>query len=333
MIIQVQTRALLTLLATAILGPLTARAQAPTPMQPLIGFLNSMSPSPAAPLLGAFRAGLEEGGYAEGRNVVIEYRWAEGQYDRLPALAGDLVRRKVSVIAATGGAVSARAAKDATATSTIPVVFLGGANPVGDGLVTSFSRPGGNITGVSTYTSDLAPKRIQLLRDLMPNAKKVAILTNPDNLTGNDLEDIATAAASAKLQTIALKAKTLGDFESVFMEGINQGAEALLVSSDPFFTSRRDKIIQLAALHKLPTGYAWREYVKDGGLMSYGTSLPGSYHQVGQYVAQVLRGAKPSDLPVQNPTRFLLTVNLTTAKTLGLTVPRLVLANANELIE
>jgi putative tryptophan/tyrosine transport system substrate-binding protein len=167
----------------------------------------------------------------------------------------------------------------------------------------------------------------------MPNAKRVAILTNPDNLTGNDLQDIATAAAGAKLQTIALKAKSLGEFETVFMEGINQGAEALLVSSDPFFTSRRDKIIQLAALHNLPTGYAWREYVKDGGLMSYGTSLPGSYHQVGQYVARVLRGAKPADLPVQNPTKFLLTVNLTTAKKLGMTVPRIVLANAHELIE
>jgi putative ABC transport system substrate-binding protein len=279
----------------------------------------------------AFRAGLEESGYAEGRNVIIEFRWAEGQYDRLPALADDLVRRKVSVIAATGGAVSARAAKDAT--TTIPIVFLGGANPVGDGLVNSFSRPGGNITGVSTYTSDLASKRVQLLRDLMPKAKRVAILTNPDNLTGNDLQDIATAAAGAQLQTIDLKAKTLGEFESVFMEGINQGAEALLVSSDPFFTSRRDKIIQLAARHNLPTGYAWREYVKDGGLISYGTSLPGSYHQVGQYVGQVLRGAKPADLPVQNPTKFLLAVNLTTAKKLGLTIPRIVLANANEFTE
>jgi putative ABC transport system substrate-binding protein len=290
-----------------------------------------MSPAPAAPLVAAFRTGLEESGYTEGRNVIITYRWAEGQYDRLPALADDLIRRKVSVIAATGGAVSARAAKDAT--TTIPIVFLGGANPVGDGLVNSFSRPGGNITGVSTYTSDLASKRVQVLRDLMPNAKRVAILTNPDNLTGNDLQEIATAAAGAKLQTIDLKAKTLGEFESVFLEGIKRGAEALLVSSDPFFTSRRDKIIQLAAQHNLPTGYAWREYVKDGGLISYGTTLAGSYHQVGQYVGRVLRGAKPAELPVQNPTRFVLAVNLTTAKKLGLTIPRIVLANANELVE
>jgi putative ABC transport system substrate-binding protein len=324
-------RAFLTLLATVIVGPLTANAQAPNPLQPQIGFLNSMSPAPAAPLVAAFRTGLEESGYTEGRNVIITYRWAEGQYDRLPALADDLIRRKVSVIAATGGAVSARAAKDAT--TTIPIVFLGGANPVGDGLVNSFSRPGGNITGVSTYTSDLASKRVQVLRDLMPNAKRVAILTNPDNLTGNDLQDIATAAAGAKLQTIDLKAKTLGEFESVFLEGIKRGAEALLVSSDPFFTSRRDKIIQLAAQHNLPTGYAWREYVKDGGLISYGTTLAGSYHQVGQYVGRVLRGAKPAELPVQNPTRFVLAVNLTTAKKLGLTIPRIVLANANELVE
>jgi putative ABC transport system substrate-binding protein len=331
MTVLIQMRVFLTLLATVIVGPLTANAQAPNPLQPQIGFLNSMSPGPAAPLVAAFRAGLEESGYTDGRNVIIAYRWAEGQYDRLPALADDLIRHKVSVIAATGGAVSARAAKDAT--TTIPIVFLGGANPVGDGLVNSFSRPGGNITGVSTYTSDLASKRVQVLRDLMPNAKRVAILRNPDNLTGNDLQDIATAAAGAKLQTIDLKAKTLGEFESVFLEGIKRGAEALLVSSDPFFTSRRDKIIQLAAQHNLPTGYAWREYVKDGGLISYGTSLPGSYHQVGQYVGRVLRGAKPADLPVQNPTRFVFAVNLTTAKKLGLTIPRIVLANANELVE
>src|SRR5262245_39685329 len=221
MIILAQTRALLALLATAILGPLTANAQAPTPLPLQIGFLNSMSPGPAAPLVAAFRAGLEESGYAEGRNLVIEYRWAEGQYDRLPGLADDLVRRKVSVIAATGGTVSARAAKEAT--TTVPVVFLGGANPVADGLVTSFSRPGGNITGVSTYTSDLAPKRIQLLRNLLPGVKRVVILTNPDNFSGNDLQDIAAAARGAGLQTIDLKAKTEGEFESVFMEAINQG--------------------------------------------------------------------------------------------------------------
>jgi putative ABC transport system substrate-binding protein len=290
-----------------------------------------MSPGPAAPLVAAFRAGLEEHGYVEGRNVIIEYRWAEGQYDRLPALADDLVRRKVSVIAATGGTVSARAAKEAT--TTVPIVFLGGANPVGDGLVNSFSRPGGNITGVSTYTSDLAPKRIQLLRDLMPGVKRVVILTNPDNFSGNDLQDIEAAARRAGLQTINLRARTEGEFESVFMEATNQRAEALLVSSDPFFTSRRDKIIQLAALHKLPTGYAWREYVKDGGLISYGTTLAGSYRQVGQYVGQVLRGAKPADLPVKNPTEFLLTLNLTTAKKLGLPIPRIVHANVNEFIE
>jgi putative tryptophan/tyrosine transport system substrate-binding protein len=331
MIILAQTRALLALLATATLGPLTANAQPPTPSQPHIGFLNSMSPGPAAALVAAFRAGLEENGYVEGRNVTIEYRWAEGQYDRLAALADDLVRRKVSVIAATGGTVSARAAKEAT--TTVPIVFLGGANPVGDGLVTSFSRPGGNITGVSTYTSDLAPKRIQLLRDLLPGVKRVVILTNPDNFSGNDLQDIAAAARSAGLQTIDLKAKTLGEFESVFVEAKNQGAEALLVSSDPFFTSRRDKIIQLAALHKLPTGYAWREYVKDGGLISYGTSLLGSYRQVGQYVGQVLRGARPADLPVKNPTEFLLTLNVTTAKTLGVPIPRIVHANVNEFVE
>jgi putative ABC transport system substrate-binding protein len=326
-----QVQFFIALLASVVGSPLGAYAQAPAPMMPVIGFLNSASPGPFSPLLAAFHAGLKESGYVEGQNVTIEYRWAEGQYDRLPALADDLVRRKVSVITATGGAVSARAARGAT--STIPVVFLGGTEPVGEGLVNSFNRPGGNVTGVSTYTSEVATKRVQILRELMPKVGKIGVLTNPANLTGNDLQDIATAANIGKLQMIELKAKDESEFESAFTEAVNQRAEALLVSSDPFFTSRRAQIVALAARHKIPAGYAWREYVHGGGLMSYGTSLPGSYRQIGQYVARILKGARPSDLPVLNPTTFVFAINLTTAKALGLPIPRIVLARADELVE
>jgi len=325
-----QERFFIALFVSMVACPLAAHAQAPTP-KPVIGFLNSASPGPFSPLVAAFHAGLKEGGYVEGQNVTIEYRWAEGQYDRLPALADDLVRRKVSVITATGGVVSARAAR--AATSTIPVVFLGGTEPVGEGLVSSFSRPGGNVTGVSTYTSEVAAKRVQLLRDLLPNVGKIAVLTNPENRTGNDLQDIAAAVNTYKLQMVELKAKAESEFESAFTEAVNQGAQALLVSSDPFFTSRRAQIVALAARHKMPAGYAWREYVQSGGLMSYGTSLPGMYRQIGQYVARILKGANPSDLPVQNPTTFVFAVNLTTAKALGLRVPRIVRARADELVE
>ncbi len=330
MIGTMQERFFIALFVSMVACPLAANAQAPTP-KPVIGFLNSASPGPFSPLVAAFHAGLKEGGYVEGQNVTIEYRWAEGQYDRLPALADDLVRRKVSVITATGGVVSAQAAR--AATSTIPVVFLGGTEPVGEGLVSSFSRPGGNVTGVSTYTSEVAAKRVQLLRDLLPNVGKIAVLTNPENRTGNDLQDIAAAVNTYKLQMVELKAKAESEFESAFTEAVNQGAQALLVSSDPFFTSRRAQIVALAARHKMPAGYAWREYVQSGGLMSYGTSLPGMYRQIGQYVARILKGANPSDLPVQNPTTFVFAVNLTTAKALGLRVPRIVRARADELVE
>jgi putative ABC transport system substrate-binding protein len=309
-------------IGSAVAWPLAARAQ--QPLVPVIGFLNSGSPGPFALLLAAFRRGLQDGGYVEGQNVMIEYRWAEGQYDQLPALATDLVRRQVAVIAATGGTLSARAAK--AATTTIPVLFVA-ADPVGDGLVASFSRPGGNVTGVSVFTAELAPKLLQWLRELVPKAGKIATLTN--SMCDKEPEAIRRAG----LQVLTITAQADSDLEPAFTEAVRQGVEALLVSADPFFNTRRAQIVALAARHSLPAAYPWREYVEAGGLMSYGTSLAGTYRQVGQYVSRVLRGDKPADLPVQNPTRFELVINTKTAKALGLTIPETLLATADEVID
>jgi putative tryptophan/tyrosine transport system substrate-binding protein len=300
-------------------------ARAQQPLVPVIGFLNSGSPAPFAPLLAAFHQGLKDGGYVEGQNVAIEYRWAEGRYDQLPALAADLVRREVAVIAATGGTYSARAAKAATAT--IPIVFAT-ANPVGDGLVASFSRPGGNATGVSVFTTELASKRLQWLREVMPKAGKIAMLIN----SAANVQE-TEAATRAGLQLLTINAQANSDFELAFTQATQHGVEALLVSADPFFNTRRAQIVALAARHSLPAAYPWREYVEAGGLMSYGTSLAGSYRQVGQYVSRVLKGDKPAELPVQNPIKFELVINLKTARALGLTIPETLLATADEVIE
>jgi putative ABC transport system substrate-binding protein len=297
---------------------------------PVIGFLNSAAPAPFALLLNGFRQGLMDGGFVEGQNLTIEYRWAQGQYDRLPGLAADLVQRKVAVIASTGGTVVARAAK--AATTTIPILFVGGADPVGDGLVASFSRPGGNVTGVSTLTTELAPKRLQWLRELVPNARKIATLMNPGNTADVEMQD-SEAARRAGLQVLAIKAQSESEFEPAFAQAVHEGAQALLVSADPFFNSHRAQLVALAARYRLPAAYPWREYAEAGGLMSYGTSLAGAYRQVGQYVTRVLKGDKPADLPVQNPNKFELLINLKTAKALGLTVPRIVLAGADQVIE
>jgi putative ABC transport system substrate-binding protein len=306
---------------------LTARAQQPT--MPVIGFLNSASPGPFALLLSAFHEGLKDGGYFEGKNVTIEYRWADGQYDRLPALAADLVRRRVTVIAATGGTVTARAAK--AATTTIPVLFIGGADPVGDGLVSSLNRPGGNVTGVSVYTSELAPKRVELLRELVPKATKIAVLMNPENPA--DSRDAQNIMEKAGLPLLTLSARVETDLEREFVSASRQGAQALLVSADPFFNSRRTQLVALAARYAVPAAYPWSEYAKAGGLMSYGTSIPGAYRQIGQYVTRILKGEKPADLPVQQPTKFDLVINLKTANALGLEVPASLLARADEVIE
>jgi putative tryptophan/tyrosine transport system substrate-binding protein len=301
--------------------PVVARAQ--QSKVPVIGFLNSGSPGPFALLLAAFHQGLKDGGYVEGQNVAIEYRWAEGRYDQLPALAADLVRRQVAVIAATGGTLSARAAKAATAT--IPILFVT-ANPVGDGLVASFSRPGGNATGVSVFTTELAPKRLQWLRELVPKADKIAMLINSANQE-------TEALTRAGLQLLTINAQADGDFELAFTQAAQRGVDALLVSADPLFNARRAQLVALAARHSLPAAYPWREYVEAGGLMSYGTSLAGTYRQVGQYVSRVLKGDKPAELPVQNPTKFELVINMKTAKALGLTIPETLLATADEVIQ
>jgi putative ABC transport system substrate-binding protein len=314
--------------AFVILSPLALSAQTPS-SKPIIGFLNSASPGPFAPLVAKFKEGLEKGGFVEGQNVEIEYQWAEGRYERLPQLAAQLVRRNVSVITATGGVVSARAAKGAT--STIPIVFLGGTDPAAEGLVSSISHPGGNITGASTYTTVAAPKRVQYLKDMLPNLRKVALLMNPDNPIGDDLRDLAKPGGLPGFEAILVKAQTERDFERAFQEIVDARADAMLVSSDPFFTSRRTALVALAARHRIPAGYAWREYARAGGLLSYGTNLPDSYKDVGEYTAKILKGAKPGDLPILFPRSFFLSINTTTAKNLGLTISRRIVVD--ELLE
>jgi len=325
-------REFITLLGgAAVAWPIEAWAQQAA-MMPVIGLLNSASPGPFALLLAAFHQGLKDGGYVEGRNVTIEYRWAEGHYDRLPALAEDLVRRQVTVIAATGGTVTARAAK--TATTTIPVLFIGGADPIGEGLVSSFNRPGGNVTGVSTYTSELGPKRLELLRELVPKATKIAMLVNSENIADRqDAQDMEAAMQAAGLLLLTLRARVETEFEPAFVSASQQGVQALLVSADPFFNSRHAQLVALAARYAVPAAYPWSEYAKAGGLMSYGASLPGAYRQIGQYVTRILKGDKPAELPVQNPTKFDLLINLKTAKALGIEIPPTLLARADEVIE
>jgi putative ABC transport system substrate-binding protein len=323
-------REFLTLLTGgAAVWPLAGRAQT----TPVIGFLNSGSPAEFEKFVTAFRQGLHEIGYIEGQNVVIEYRWAEGEYDRLPELANDLVRRQVTLIAATGGIASARAAK--AATSAIPILFLSGYDPVQIGLVASFNRPGGNATGVSLHATELVAKRLSLLHELVPKASTVALLLNSNNTLVNDIEkkdtEAATRAAGGQLLTFEVRAES--EFEAAFASAVRQGVGALLVSADPFFTSRRAQLVALAARHAMPAAYPWREYTEAGGLMSYGPSIADSYRQIGRYAGRILKGGKPGDMPVQLPMTFELMLNLKTAKTLGLTVPYVLLATANGVIE
>jgi putative ABC transport system substrate-binding protein len=311
-----------------------ARAQQPSTL-PVIGFLNSASRGPSGPFrpfLDAFHQGLNEGGYVEGRNVVIEYRWAGGQFARLPELAADLVARRVSLIAATGGAVSARAAKGAT--STIPILFIGGQDPVADGIVTSLNQPGGNATGVALRTLELMTKRLELLRELVPHAAAVALLVNPTDVT-NELEakDVEAMMRAIGGNMVLLKASAENDFEPTFASAARQQADALLVSPNPFFTARRAQIVTLAARHGMPAAYPWREYVDAGGLMSYGPSIVGAYRQIGLYAGRILKGEKPSGLPVQMPIKFELIINLKVAQALRLTIPRIMLIRADEVIE
>jgi len=323
-------RELLLLLSGAALAwPLAVRAQQKA--MPVIGFLSSEAPGSFATLVAAFRQGLGESGYVEGQNVAIEYRWAEGRYYRLTALAVDLVARKGDVIA-TGSTAAILAAKNATLT--IPIVFFGGGDPVRDGLVASLARPGGNLTGVSVMASELMPKRLDLLSGLVPQAGAIGLLVNPNNAgTEPMIRDVQEAARAKGVQLAILKAASESDIDAAFASLVRLHVGALVVGADAFFVSRRDQLVMLASRDAVPAIYFTREFAASGGLVSYGTSPTGTWRQVGIYTGRILKGAKPADLPVQQPTIFELVINLKTAKALGLTVPQSLLQRADEVIE
>jgi len=316
--------------ALALFSPPGTRAQQPA--MPVIGFLNSGSSVGSAYLAQAFRQGLNETSHAEGQNVAIDYRWTNGRYDIMPALASDLVRNRVAVIAASGTAAPAIAAKSAT--STIPIVFTSGDDPVKAGLVSSLNRPGGNVTGVHLFLTELSAKKLGLLHDLLPNAAAVAICLNPSNQNSeSQAADLQAAARALGLRTEVVTPGNEREIEAAFSTLAQQRVGALIVGSDPFFFARRDQFIALAARYTIPTLYTLRAYVADGGLISYGTDISDAYRQAGVYVGRILKGAKPGDLPVVQSTRFELVINLKTARTLGLTIPPGVLAITDEVIE
>jgi len=324
-------REFITLLGgAAVTWPVAARAQQPT--RPVVGYLHSATSDTAAHFVVAFRNGLKESGYVEGQNVTVEYRFAEGQYDRLAALAADLVQRKVAVIVASGGDPPALAAKASSAT--IPIIFISSSDPVKLGLVASLNRPGGNATGVNVFTSMMAAKRLELLRELVPQDAVLAALVNPGSPSAvTQSEDLQEAARVSKQKLIVLKASTESDIDLAFATLVQQRAAALLVDTDAFFLNRRNQFSALAAHHRIPTIYAQREFVVAGGLMSYGVSLADMNRQLGVYVGRVLKGEKPADLPVQQPTKFEFVVNLITAKVLDLEIPAKLLVLADEVIE
>jgi putative ABC transport system substrate-binding protein len=323
-------RAFITLLGGAAAWPLALRAQ--QPVMPVIGFLNNASFDNFGDRLRGFRQGLKDNGFVEGENVAIEYRWAEGQNDRLPALAAELVRRQVSVIAA-GAPVSAFAAKSAT--TTIPIIFAVNEDPVRLGLVASLARPGDNATGINFFTAELAAKRLDLLRELVPGATRVAVLVNPANATSTEstLRDVTAAARAIRLQIQVLNAGTIREINAAFAVFVRERPDALFVAGDGLFSSRRVQLAHLATRHAIPATYSQREFADVGGLMSYGPNLADAFRQFGAYVGRILKGAKPTELPVVQSTKFELVINAQTATMLGLTVPDKLLVAADEVIE
>ena len=322
--------AFITLLAGSAAWPIAARAQQPA--MPVIGYLDTRSPDAVVDRLRAFRQGLKDTGYVERENVGIEYRWAEGQYDRLPELAAELVRRPVTAIVATSTS-SALAAK--AATTTIPVVFLVPEDPVRLGLVASLARPGGNLTGINFFASELAAKRLELLRELVPGATRITVLVNPANTTTTEaaLRDAVPAARVIGQQIQVLNASTSREIDAAFASIVREQLDALFVATDPFLISRRAQLVNLASRHAIPATFPSREFTEIGGLMSYGANIPEAYHQVGVHAARILKGAKPADLPVVQSSKFELVINSSTARMLGLTVPRQAAHIADEMIE
>ena len=322
-------RELILMLGGAMTAARALRAQQKA--MPVVGYLGSASPNPNSPNVAAFRQGLGETGYVEGQNVAIEYRWAEGHYDRLPALAADLVARTVDVIV-TSSTPGIQAAKSAT--STIPIVFFGGGDLVALGLVASLARPGGNLTGISIMSPELNPKRLDLLSQLVPQARMMALLVNPNRAdTESVIGDVQEAARVTGVELHILKAGTEAEIDAAFATLVQLHAGGFVAASDPFFNSRREQLVALASRHAVPAIWEWREFAEAGGLISYGSSNTGMWRPVGMYVGKILKGAKPADLPIQQPTKFELVINLKTARALGLTVPQSLLAAADEVIE
>jgi putative tryptophan/tyrosine transport system substrate-binding protein len=323
-------REFITLVGSAVTAwPLAARAQQSAP--PEIGLLNSASPNTFEDRLRAFRDGLKESGYVEGDNVTVVYRWSEGQNDRLPAMAGELVGRKVAVIAALGEAAT-YAAK--ATTSTVPIVFNVDDDPVKLGLVTNMARPDANLTGTNFFAAELTSKRLELLRQLVPTALRLAVLVNPAYpVSQSTVRDVIAAAPAMGFQTRVFQASTVGEIDAAFAALVGQKHDALFVGGDPFYTSVRARLVDLTARHAIPAAFATREFAQAGGLMSYGAKIAEAWHQVGAYAGKILKGAKTSDLPVVQPTKFDFVINLKTAKTLGLAVPPTLLATADEVIE